>query len=276
MPRTIAGSAQDLKLLKAGICPDCGATITAGMASCPSCKVSFGAHASAFQPPPQAPPSRPAAPASAPAAHVAPAAAVAARAASSPRGLTAEQIDDLERGMHARALFPHTFAEGPENGSSLALGSALARAAQLVMADAALVDDPQVLSSGKSSPSPIPRVKMNVATSSAAMVDDAPPPWAASLSAPAARTAPPAARAAPAPAPAPARAQPPPPHVVPQYAQAAPVAAAVPPSEEPTTLPEQPAFDPDATLKHDADEVAAQIKAARELIAARGGAQRLE
>lgn len=193
------------------------------------------------------------------------------RAASSARGLTAEQIDDLERGMHARALFPHTFAEGPENAGTLALGSALARAAQLVMADAALVDDPLVLASGKATPPAIPRAKLNVVSSSAAMVDDA-PPMTSSLPAPPVPPVPravaPPPRAPPAPTP---RAAPPA-----AVAHTAPVASMVPTGEEPETVPEMPAFDPDATQKHDADEIARTIKAAQELIAARGGAQRLE
>lgn len=280
MPRAISGSPQDLKLLKAGLCPDCGAAVTAGMVACAVCKTSFGAHASVLQPLPSAV----AAPRAAPAAAMARAPALLPTS----RGLTAEQIDELERGMHARSLFPHTFAEGPENGAALALGSALARGALLVMADAALVDDPLVLASGKPTPTAIPRVKHNVASSSAAMVDDAPPmtsspPARAPAQAPAhaVAQAPGAASArAPARGPAPpahAIAAPPPtaPDTRP-FATTAPVATAIPPSEEPETVPEQPAFDPDATQKHDADEMARTIKAAQELIAARGGAQRLE
>ncbi len=177
--------------------------------------------------------------------------------------------------MHARSLFPHTFAEGPENGSVLLLGSALARAAQLVMADAVLVDDPLMLASGKSAPTAIPRVKHNVASSSAAMVDDAPP---VTSSPPAPRPQAPAPPRPQAPAP-PARAiAAPPPTALDTMpvATTAPVATAIPPTEEPETVPEQPAFDPDATQKHDGDEMARTIKAAQELIAARGGAQRLE
>src|SRR5688572_20370217 len=117
MPRAISGTPQDLKLLRAGLCPDCGATVTAGMVACGVCKVTFGAHASVLQPPAPVAPPRVAAPARAQPA--------AGAASSTARGLTAEQIDELERGMHARSLFPHTFAEGPENGGALALGSAL-------------------------------------------------------------------------------------------------------------------------------------------------------
>jgi hypothetical protein len=237
--------------------------VTAGMVACGVCKVSFGAHATALQPPP--------APAPAPAAR----AAAVAQPAAIARGLTAEQIDELERGMHARSLFPHTFAEGPENGGALALGSALARAAQLVMADAALVDDAQFLASGKHAPSAIPRVKHNAASSSAAMVDDAPPVASSVASSPPPRAPPVAQRAFVAPPPTAPDTTPHRSPVAP-LSHTAPVAEAIPPSEDPETLPEQPAFDPDATQKHDADEMARTIKAAQQLIAARGGAQRLE
>lgn len=154
MARFTPRTPKDLAILRAGLCPECGATVTAGMSSCPSCRVDYGEHAAVLVP----------------------AAPVAARAPYASRGLTDADIDELERGQRARSLYPHTSAEGPEAFCALALGSALVKGAQLVMATAALVDDPSVLVGGVAPSTPLPRALINHALSSAAMVDDAPPP----------------------------------------------------------------------------------------------------
>lgn len=154
---------KELAMLRAGMCPECGATVTAGMKVCPSCRLDFGEHAAVLTPPPAAPPS------------VAGAPPPRAQAPSTSRGLSDADIDELERGQRARSLYPHSGAEGPEAFTPLALGGALVRGAQLVMATAALVDDVMVLAGGPTPATPLPRTRINHATSSAAMVDDAPP-----------------------------------------------------------------------------------------------------
>lgn len=226
-PRTPA----DLKMLQARICPECGASLQAGMTACPVCRLDFGEHAAVLAPPPVAP-----APKTAPGG-VAPG-VLAPRTSGKP--LSTQDIDELERGLAARAL-PVSAACAPDVVSSTTAGIGVGLAqAMVVMANAALVDDPEVLAGRPAPSSHIPLAVAHDAKSAAALVD----------------------AAEPAPRLAPVASAPPAPHRVAQHAPAA------------------KAFDPDATLVHDARAIAAtieQVRAAKgSVISARGGAAALD
>jgi hypothetical protein len=50
MARFVPKSPADLKMLSMGMCPDCGASVSAGMKACGVCKLDFGEHASVLKP----------------------------------------------------------------------------------------------------------------------------------------------------------------------------------------------------------------------------------
>ncbi len=226
----------DLKMLQAGMCPECGAALSGGVKACGVCKVQFTEeHAALIGG------ARKAAPGPA--------------AAGPARPLTAEEIDDLERGPLHRG-FPLSVAGAADvaDGKPVALGVALS-AALIVYADAALVDEPAVLMGAAAPHAPIPRVRVNVPGSAAALADDG--PLGASASPPAPARAAPAAAPPPPPgavAPPPAAVAPPPP---PPPPGALPAVAA----HDAPTQPDHPVtgVDPDATMQHNADDIAAVI-----------------
>lgn len=152
-PRTPA----DLKMLQARLCPECGASLQAGMVACPVCQLDFGEHAAVLAP-----------------ASAAAASPVVTRIPSG-KPLSPTDIDELERGPAARAL-PLSAACGPELTSSMTagLGAALAHAMG-VMANAALVDDPDMLAGRPAPSSHIPLAVAHDARSAAALVDAAEP-----------------------------------------------------------------------------------------------------
>lgn len=199
-------------MFRAGICPDCGAGIYQGMTACKVCELEFSAHAHelpqqkakapAAQPPQQQPPPQQQQP---PPQHQQPPqqppqyaqppqqpqAAPRERASGgeprqaslspipSPqiigKPLTAEDLDELERGSMRPSSFPLTDAEGPEyvrGAPEPLLGSALSRAAIVVMADAAVVDDPLVLLGHKPVENHLARAMINLRRSATAETDD--------------------------------------------------------------------------------------------------------
>lgn len=155
-PRTPA----DLKMLQARLCPECGASLQAGLKACPVCDLDFGEHAALLAP------------------VAAPAASASASVVShipSGKALSPADIDELERGPAARGL-PLSAACSPDLTSSTTagLGAALAHAMG-VMANAALVDDPEVLAGRPAPSSHIPLAVAHDARSAAALVDAAAP-----------------------------------------------------------------------------------------------------
>ena len=216
-----AHSTDDLTILRAGMCPDCGAGVSRPMAACGACGLRFdnnlndlpvarvAVHVAPPQPPPQdAPPPQqawtpPPPPPAPPPAPSAPAIDPSTRG----RPLSLDDIELLERGSVSVGENPLTDAEGPEvvNGArEPLLGSALARGAVVVMAEAAVVDDPLVLLGFPPVDSHVARAMINLRRGEAALVDD---PQRLAV-----RAEPPPA--VPPPAPAPVRAAPtaPPPH----------------------------------------------------------------
>ena len=201
-----ARSADDLTILRAGMCPDCGASVNRTMTACRACDLAFdnnladlpapkGAPAAPAPPPaaapqhPQPPPSphsaQPGAPtlSASPGYGGPPAPALATLLPSvlpndpSTRGqpLTADDIDLMERGPLRSNEHPLTDAEGPDVSSGPSaplLGSSLARAAIVVMAEAAVVDDPLVLLGYPAEPSHVARAMINLYRGDAGLVDD--------------------------------------------------------------------------------------------------------
>jgi hypothetical protein len=205
-----ARSADDLTILRAGMCPDCGASVNRTMTACRACDLAFdnnladlpapkGAAPATPAPPPaavqsapqqaQPPPSRHSAQPGAPTLSASPgygAPPTPALATLQPsvmpndpsaRGqpLTADDIDLLERGPLRSNEHPLTDAEGPDVSSGPSaplLGSSLARAAIVVMADAAIVDDPLVLLGYPAEPSHVARAMINLYRGDAGHVDD--------------------------------------------------------------------------------------------------------
>lgn len=198
-----ARSADDLTMLRAGMCPDCGASVNRTMTACRACDLAFdnnladlpapkGATAAAAAAPPQhvqPPPSPPSAQAGAPTLSVSPGRGAPPTPAlatllpsvlpndPSTRGqpLTADDIDLLERGPLRSNEHPLTDAEGPDVSSGPSaplLGSSLARAAIVVMAEAAFADDPLVLLGYPAEPSHVARAMINLYRGDAGLVDD--------------------------------------------------------------------------------------------------------
>lgn len=225
----------DLKFLQAGLCPSCGASVV-GKTGCEGCKLDFGTHATTI-------------PGNGPK----PAARPAASAGAGPL-----DVDELERGLGARGL-PLTGAALPEglvDDKWLALGQALLANAHALLADAALVDDPEVLAGKPPAPTSVPRSFLNAKRTPAALVDDTDALLMSRGALPPVLTRPPVAAppvAAPAVAPpiaSPPTSAPPPP----------PLAAPLPPAAPQNAAPRSaapPAFDPDATEVHDAAQIAA-------------------
>lgn len=189
-----ARSPDDLTILRAGMCPDCGAGVSRGMLACKACGLQFDHYqnelpaprapaAPAPAPTPQyAPPAQQAPQGYAPPAH--PQAAQQARTPISPpppaphgvgQPLTLDDIELLERGPLKSSEHPLTDAEAPDvvfGPPEPLLGSSLARAAIVVMADAAICDDPMVLLGQPSSESHVVRAFLNLRRSDAAETDD--------------------------------------------------------------------------------------------------------
>ncbi len=140
-------SADDLTVLRAGMCPDCGAGVYQGITTCGACGLSFANHLADLPPRRGAKPASTASTASATRVLPEPASGFLSRV---PPGapLSVEALSELERGPLQGHVQPLTEAEGPDVASGDAspkLGSALSRAAVVVMADAAVADDPLVL-----------------------------------------------------------------------------------------------------------------------------------
>ncbi len=164
-------SADDLTVLRAGMCPDCGAGVYQGITACGACGLSFANHLA------ELPPRRGAKPAStAPATRVLPETR-SGLVGQAPAGvpLSVEALSDLERGPLQAHLQPLTEAEGPDVASgdtSPRLGSALSRAAVVVMADAAVADDPLVLLGYPPGQSHVARAMINQRRAEAADDDE--------------------------------------------------------------------------------------------------------
>ncbi len=209
-----ARSPDDLTILRAGMCPDCGVGVYRGVLTCKACGLQFDhyqnelpqraatAPAAALQPaPPQAAPQGHAPPQQAYAPAPLPMHGVG-------QPLTLDDIELLERGPLKSSEHPLTSAEAPDVVSGPAdplLGSSLARAAIVVMADAAICDDPMVLLGQPSSESHVVRAFLNLRRSDAAETDDpevinAGAPVSVSVPTPAPQTARPAPPAAAEPA----------------------------------------------------------------------------
>ncbi len=91
--------------------------------------------------------------------------------------LTADDIDLIERGSLKPSEFPLTDAEGPEyirGDNNPLLGSNLQRAAIVVMADAAICDDPLVLMGHKPVENHVARAIVNYKRSFTSEADDPP------------------------------------------------------------------------------------------------------
>jgi hypothetical protein len=224
-----ARSPDDLTILRAGMCPDCGAGVFQGVLTCKACGLQFD-HYQNELPAPRAPAAPAAAPQQAPPAYAPPQQAPQGYAAppqqayapqaaqprptappQAPHGvgqpLTLDDIELLERGPLKSNEHPLTDAEAPDfafGAPDPLLGSSLSRAAIVVMADAAICDDPMVLLGQPSSESHVVRAFLNLRRSEAAETDDpefmngglAP----VAPAAPSTSSAPRAARPAPAPA----------------------------------------------------------------------------
>ena len=189
-----ARSNDDLTILRAGMCPDCGAGIFRGMTACKACGLQFDNHLADLPAPKAAAPAPRPAPAPAPAAapqqqHAqqqqpqAPQARPAPAPSAPPsdpsawgRPLSLDDIEELERGALKPSEHPLTDAEGPEVVGGAAdplLGSSLSRAAIVVMADAAVCDDPLVLLGFAPVDSHVARAFIDLRRSDAADIDDA-------------------------------------------------------------------------------------------------------
>ncbi len=224
-----ARSNDDLTILRAGMCPDCGAGVYRGMAACKACDLQFDNNLLDLPPPkapapPAAPPTPPSSPPpSSPHPQYAQQAPPHAQQAQQPRPaappqaapsdpsgfglpLTLDDIEILERGPLKFNEHPLTDAEAPEVVSGAVdplLGSSLARAAIVVMADAAVCDDPLVLLGFPPVVSHVARAFINLRRSDAADIDDAellaagPPTPRAVATAPATTQAPSARAPAP-------------------------------------------------------------------------------
>ena len=155
-----ARSPDDLTILRAGMCPDCGVGVFRGVLTCKACGLQFDHYQNelpqrAATPPVAAPQHAPQEPAPSPQAApqgYAPAPQAYAPAPQALVGvgqpLTLDDIELLERGPLKSSEHPLTSAEAPDVVAGPAdplLGSSLARAAIVVMADAAVCDDPMVL-----------------------------------------------------------------------------------------------------------------------------------
>jgi len=219
-----------LTILRAGMCPDCGASIPSGLTACRACGLELGEHARELPAGRAAPAPRAAAAGPIPTAASASSspgldAGTAARRATASSALSAAMprrptsstdtaphgpawldLDRLER-LPPRSLAVSD-AEGPDvvwGPKTPLLGAALARATT-VMADAAVVDDPLVLLCHAPGVAHVPRAAVNLRWADAAGVDDVqallrpPVPVAAPVPAAAspARAAAPAATVAPA------------------------------------------------------------------------------
>jgi hypothetical protein len=207
-----ARSNDDLTILRAGMCPDCGASVYQGITACGACGLSFQnnlgdlpprkapaapAPRPAQAPPPAAAPQHAPPPAHAPQApppmamqQPPPAAAQAPAQGGRPRPppsatpidpstwakpLSLDDIMEIERGPLRANDQPLTDAEGPDvvtGDPAPLLGSSLSRAAIVVMADAAVCDDPMVLLGYPPVDSHVARAMINLRRGEAATIDD--------------------------------------------------------------------------------------------------------
>lgn len=200
-----AHSPDDLTILRAGMCPDCGASVYQGITACGACGLSFqnnlsdlparktpaaqahrpaGLAASAV--PPTAPPTQyappphqaqtPAQRAQTPGERPRPAPSAAPIDPSTwGKPLTLDDIMDLERGPLRANDQPLTDAEAPDvtaGDPAPLLGLSLSRAAIVVMADAAVCDDPMVLLGYPPVDSHVARAMINLRRGEAATIDD--------------------------------------------------------------------------------------------------------
>ncbi len=188
-----ARSPDDLTILRAGMCPDCGAGVFRGVVACKACGLQFDHYQdelpaprapAAPAPAPQYAPPPPQAPqgAAPPQQAYAPPAPQQSRPTAPPQAphgvgqpLTLDDIELLERGPLKSNEHPLTDAEAPDvvfGAPDPLLGSALARAAIVVMADAAVCDDPMVLLGQPASESHVVRAFLNLRRSEGAETDD--------------------------------------------------------------------------------------------------------
>lgn len=190
-----ARSPDDLTILRAGVCPDCGASVYQGITACGACGLSFQNNL-ADLPPRKAPAARPTTPPQAPPQPQAPQPLAqppkpAVRdGQTTPRPpppatptdpstwgkpLSLEDILEIERGPLRANDLPLTDAEAPDVTSGAPaplLGASLSRAAIVVMADAAVCDDPMVLLGYPPVVSHVARAMINLRRGEAAAIDD--------------------------------------------------------------------------------------------------------
>ncbi len=201
-----ARSPDDLTILRAGMCPDCGAGVYQGLQACGACGLSFQNNlgdlpqrkAPAAAPQAQAPtPSPYSAPPGAPTVAAVPAAPVGYAPPVAPpaqggrpppppsattdnpmtfgKPLDLDTIMEFERGPLALNHQPLTDAEAPDVASgnpAPLMGSALSRAAIVVMADAAVCDDPMVLLGYPAQESHVARAMINLRRGESPIIDD--------------------------------------------------------------------------------------------------------
>ncbi len=183
------------------MCPDCGTGVSQGMTACKACGLTFEGYAHELpaarakapaQAPQQAPPPQGAPPPQAyqqppqqayqpppqqqapqQARGPAPSAPPPSRPGG-PRPLVLEDVEMMERGLPAH-IYPLTDAEGPDVtrfAPNPLLGSCLQRAAIVVMADAAICDEPNVLLGHPPVTSHVSRQILNRRRTEAALFDD--------------------------------------------------------------------------------------------------------
>lgn len=168
-----ARTADDLTVLRAGMCPDCGAGVYQGITACGACGLSFANNLADLPPRRKSAPAPVAAPSSMKAAG--PPAARGMPEARAGIPLSSEDVEALERGPLRAHERPLTDAESPDVpglDAAPGLGSALSRAANVVMADAAVADDPLVLLGYPSPLSHVARAMINHRRADAAVEDD--------------------------------------------------------------------------------------------------------
>ncbi len=174
-------SPDGLTVLRAGLCPDCGAVVGHGLVVCRACGLDFGEYAHELPGPKaraaaSAPPAPPSGGAAALGASLSSSSSPQAdRPAPRASGMTVDDVAEFERGVRAVHALPLTHAEAPDVARVVAaplLGAALARGAGVVMAEAAVADEPLALLGHPAASGPVPRAALNLRRAAAAAVDE--------------------------------------------------------------------------------------------------------